>query len=187
MHICTAHRLQSRQHPRQPGADLLNPCSVVYPIQPQARLLQLFSSYNIYIYIYIAFGTNSLFICSFWNKLFQQTCDSLKVHVLLQNHAMSHAQLLRAIFHALADPKTFTQGLFMQWEEGQGSKVATAPPQQAMRKAFEVAFVDSSGWCNMAAHMSKSSLKQARFHPTIEQTMRPCSHQAVFLCHPMQL
>ena len=48
----------------------------------------------------------------------------------------------------------------MQWGNEQGSQKATAPSQQAMRKAFEVVFVDSSGWCNLAAHVSKSALKQ---------------------------
>lgn len=85
-----------------------------------------------------------------------QTCG-----LLLQNHAMSHVQLLRAIFHALADPGTFSQGIFMQWgDAGQGSLKAAAPSQQAMRKAFDVVFVDSSGWCNLAAHVTKSALKQ---------------------------
>ena len=81
---------------------------------------------------------------------------------MLQNHAMSHVQLLRAIMHALADPRTFSQGLFMQWGEPQSTRAATAPSQQSMRKAFEVVFVDSSGWCNLAAHVSKSALKQVR-------------------------
>lgn len=73
---------------------------------------------------------------------------------------MSHVQLVRAILHGLADPRSFSQGLFMQWGDSQGSRSATAPSQQTMRKAFEVVFVDSSGWCNLAAHMSKSALKQ---------------------------
>lgn len=73
---------------------------------------------------------------------------------------MSHVQLLRAIFHALADPKTLSQGIFMQWDNPQSSQKAIAPSQQAMRKAFEVVFVDSSGWCNLAAYVSKSALKQ---------------------------
>lgn len=75
---------------------------------------------------------------------------------------MSHVQLLRAIFHALADPGTFSQGIFMQWgDAGQGSpKQPAAPSQQAMRKAFDVVFVDSSGWCNLAARVTKSALKQ---------------------------
>lgn len=75
---------------------------------------------------------------------------------------MSHVQLLRAIFLALADPRAFSQGIFMQWGDAQGSQKAMAPSQQAMRKAFEVVFVDSSGWCNLAAHVSKSALKQVR-------------------------
>ncbi|DBB01879.1 TPA: hypothetical protein ACH3X1_000480 [Trebouxia sp. C0004] len=85
------------------------------------------------------------------------------VHLVQQNrlnHAMSHVQLLRTILHGLADPRTFSQGLFMQWGESQGSRAATAPSQQAMRKAFEVVFVDGSGWCNLAAHVSRSALKQ---------------------------
>lgn len=48
----------------------------------------------------------------------------------------------------------------MQWDQPQGSQKGAAPSQQAMRKAFEVVFVDSSGWCNLAAHVSKSALKQ---------------------------
>ena len=74
---------------------------------------------------------------------------------------MSHVQLLRAIFQALADPRTFAKGLFMQWPEGQNAGALASPPsQQAMQKAFEVVFVDSTGWCNLAAHTSKSALQQ---------------------------
>ena len=74
---------------------------------------------------------------------------------------MSHVQLLRASFQALADPRTFAKGLFMQWPEGQGAGALASPPsQQAMQKAFEVVFVDSTGWCNLAAHISKSALQQ---------------------------
>lgn len=93
--------------------------------------------------------------------------------VRLQNHAMSHVQLLRAILHGLADPRSFSHGLFMQWGQSQGSRAGTAPSQQAMRKAFEVVFVDGSGWCNLAAHVSKSALKQVRL------TAFPASHQAI--------
>ena len=83
--------------------------------------------------------------------------------LLVQNHAMSHVQLVRAILHGLADPRSFSQGLFMQRGDPQGSPSATAPSQQAMREAFEVVFVDSSGWCNLAAHVSKSALRQVGF------------------------
>ncbi|KAL3158789.1 hypothetical protein ABBQ32_011516 [Trebouxia sp. C0010 RCD-2024] len=98
----------------------------------------------------------------------------LAAHLVQQsrlNHAMSHVQLLRAIFHALADPKTLSQGIFMQWDNPQSSQKAIAPSQQAMRKAFEVVFVDSSGWCNLAAYVSKSALKQ----------MQACAKRSVVL------
>ena len=91
----------------------------------------------------------------------RQSNESHAWCLLLQNHAMSHVQLLRAILHALADPRTFSQGIFMQWDESQGSQKADAPSQQAMRKAFDVVFVDSSGCCNLAAHVSESALQQA--------------------------
>ena len=85
---------------------------------------------------------------------------------------MSHVQLLRAIFQVLADPGTFSQGIFMQWgDAGQGSPKAAAPSQQAMRKAFDVVFVDSSGWCNLAAHVTKSALKQVS-HSSIPFDLR---------------
>lgn len=84
---------------------------------------------------------------------------------MVQNHAMSHVQLLRAIFQALADPRTFAKGVCMQWPEGQtGEALAKPPSQQAMQKAFEVVFADSTGWCNLAAHVSKSALKQVTLH-----------------------
>ena len=94
--------------------------------------------------------------------------------MLVQNHAMSHVQLMRAILTALADPRTFSQGLFMLWDESQGSQKATAPSQQAMRRAFEVVFVDSSGWCNLAAHASKSALKQASHDSSIVRHVNAC-------------
>ena len=86
---------------------------------------------------------------------------------------MSHVQLLRAILHGLADPRSFSQGLFMQWGESQGSRAGTAPSQQAMRKAFEVVFVDGSGWCNLAAHVSKSALQQVRLTVDASAYIKP--------------
>ena len=88
---------------------------------------------------------------------------------------MSHVQLLRAIFHALADQRTFSQGIFMQWGDAQGSQKATAPSQQAMRKAFEVVLVDSSGWCNLAAHVSQSALKQVSCSCVCLMPIQVCS------------
>lgn len=89
---------------------------------------------------------------------------------------MSHVQLLRVMLHALADPRTFAKGLFMQWPEGQANAAFAQPPsQQAMLKAFEVVFVDSTGWCNLAAHVSKNALQQVRLNLMISSWAYLCA------------
>ncbi len=100
---------------------------------------------------------------------------------------MSHVQLLRAILHGLADPRSFSQGLFMQWAEAPGPRAATAPSQESMRKAFEVVFVDRSGWCNLAAHVSKSALKQVRLLPELAITFWDAHASCISLCGVVSL
>lgn len=87
----------------------------------------------------------------------------------LQNEAMSHQQLLRSVLAALANPATFSKGLFMAWQqlseeaEGAGAPAARQPPMQAAwRKHCPVVFVDATGWLNLAGSMSRAALAQVR-------------------------
>ena len=77
---------------------------------------------------------------------------------------MSAMHLFRTVLVALANPKTFASGLFMQ-RTGQAAAAAAgssaSPPEaKAWRRAFPVVFVDASGWLNLAAHVSKAALAQ---------------------------
>ena len=93
-----------------------------------------------------------------------QTTDCLP---RLQNEAMSHQQLLRSALAALANPATFSKGLFMTWrqqseeDEGAGAPAPRQPPMQAAwRRHCPVVFVDATGWLNLAGSMSKAALAQ---------------------------
>ena len=75
---------------------------------------------------------------------------------------MGPMHLFRAALVALASPKTFSSGLFMRWvQQGEPGDNASPPDAKAWRKAHEVVFVDSSGWLNLAAGVSKAALAQA--------------------------
>ena len=87
---------------------------------------------------------------------------------------MGPMHLFRTVLVALSSTKTFGSGLFMrpwqQQQQGDGSAgssgtaaAAAAPPDgAAWRRRHEVVFVDSSGWLNLAAGVSKAALAQAR-------------------------
>lgn len=83
---------------------------------------------------------------------------------------MPAMHMLRLVLMMLANPKTFSRGLFMLRRSlgkaagGAASGVGAAPPpdSRTWRKSFEVVFVDSTGWLNLAASMSKAALVQAR-------------------------
>lgn len=78
---------------------------------------------------------------------------------------MPAVYLFRSVLVALSSPKTFSGGLFMQRRSpgGTGSASDASPPDaKAWRRAFEVVFVDPSGWLNLAAGVSKAALAQAR-------------------------
>lgn len=73
---------------------------------------------------------------------------------------MSALQAARAVLAALAAPGTFARGVFMAPCASSG--LPPAPPRSAFRRAFEVVFVDASGWLNLAARVSRSALAQVR-------------------------
>lgn len=72
--------------------------------------------------------------------------------------------LFRSVLVMLSSPKTFSGSLCMQRSgpSGGSSSDASPPDSKAWRKAFEVAFVDGSGWLNLAAGVSRAALAQAR-------------------------
>lgn len=73
---------------------------------------------------------------------------------------MSALQAARGVLAALAAPETFARGVFMA--RGADRGLPPPPPRSAFRRAYEVVFVDATGWLNMAAHMSRSALAQVR-------------------------
>ncbi|PRW05744.1 nucleolar 6, partial [Chlorella sorokiniana] len=83
---------------------------------------------------------------------------------------MPAMHMLRLVLMMLANPKTFSRGLFMLRRSlgkaagGAASGVGAAlpPTPRTWRKSFEVVFVDSTGWLNLAASLSKAALAQAR-------------------------
>jgi hypothetical protein len=105
---------------------------------------------------------------------------------------MPAMHLLRTALLALSAPKTFTPGLIMQWRQpGGGGGPAVPPPDvKAWRKAFEVVFVDGSGWLNLAAGVSRSAVAAAR--GAAARSLRllsggsPAAFDAVFLARQRQ-
>lgn len=83
---------------------------------------------------------------------------------------MPPMHMLRLVLMMLANRKTFAGGLFMLRRSlgkaaggsASGVGAAATPDARAWRKAFEVVFVDSTGWLNLAASLSKAAVKQAR-------------------------
>ena len=74
---------------------------------------------------------------------------------------MSALQAARGALAALAAPETFARGVFMA--RGADRGLPPPPPRRsAFRRAYEVVFVDATGWLNLAAHMSRSALAQVR-------------------------
>ncbi|KAL4426966.1 hypothetical protein ABPG77_009527 [Micractinium sp. CCAP 211/92] len=107
--------------------------------------------------------------------------------------AMPAVYLFRSVLVALSSPKTFSGGLFMQRRSpsGTGSASDASPPDaKAWRKAFEVVFVDPSGWLNLAAGVSKAALAQARACATRSLQLlnagSPEAFDAVFLARSRQ-
>lgn len=88
----------------------------------------------------------------------------------LQTPAMSAIQIFRAVLKAIAEPKTFKNGVFMGRQDPAG---ATTPPAAGIfRQHFKCQLVDPSGWSNAMAHLSPAVLKQACScfcpHPTAQ-------------------
>lgn len=124
----------------------------------------------------------------------------LLVHLVESGQAnplMNAMHLFRTVLVAISNPKTFSTGLFMQRRQpgtsaanGSGSAAATPPDSKAWRRRFEVVFVDSSGWLNLAASLSKAALAQAR--ATAARSLQllnsgtPEAFDAVFLARQRQ-
>ena len=100
--------------------------------------------------------------CCSWSSrsesasLSQQTCALLG----LQVPGMSALQAVRGVLVALAAPETFARGVFMA--RGADCGLPPPPPRSAFRRAYEVVFVDASGWLNLASYVSRSALAQVR-------------------------
>ena len=83
---------------------------------------------------------------------------------LLQAAGRTAVHLFRSVLVALASPKTFAGGLYMERPQQQqpGSSSVAPPDGKAWRRHFDVTFVDASGWLNLAAPLSAAALAQAR-------------------------
>ena len=71
---------------------------------------------------------------------------------------MSAVQTVKAVLRSLANPTTFKGGVFM--ERQPGITALPPPPPLNFKGAFEVVFVEPSGWLNIAARVSKAGLQQ---------------------------
>ena len=72
---------------------------------------------------------------------------------------MSALQIMKAVLNSLVGDRTLLAGgLFMAKQPG--SSLPQPPPPANFRGQFDVVFVDSSGWLNLAAHVSRAALQQ---------------------------
>ena len=69
---------------------------------------------------------------------------------------MDGAQGLKAGLRALADRKTFANGIHMAISSSSMPQAS----KQLFQQHFKVVFVDGSGWMNLAAHVSQSQLAE---------------------------
>lgn len=80
---------------------------------------------------------------------------------MLQSPAMSALQIFKAVLRGLASVKPLANGCCMKREAGSSAK--KPPSLGAFKAAFEISLIDPSGWLNVAAHVSKASLRQVSF------------------------
>ena len=77
---------------------------------------------------------------------------------------MSPIQIFRAVLASFSDGKTFNPSYFMtraeQPSESEDKPNALAPPPAGFQGSSEVVFVETTGWLNIACHLSRSSLIQ---------------------------
>lgn len=93
---------------------------------------------------------------------------------------MDLVQGLRAALRALGNSKTFAGGIQLN-AESDGS-VPLPPSKAVFQQHFEVVFLDTYGWDNIAAHISRSQLAEVResYHQLI-QTMLLCVRSAAIV------
>ena len=74
---------------------------------------------------------------------------------------MTPTQIFKAVLRQFCESKTFNPSFFMATQKYDDPK-ASPPPPQNFYSSSEVVFVDPSGWLNIAAHLSRSSLIQVK-------------------------
>lgn len=84
----------------------------------------------------------------------------------LQARAMRPVQICRAVLQSFSDSKTFSSNSFMSRGDEEAVQIPPPPPAN-FKGSSEVVFVDPSGWLNIAAHLSRSSLIQVWINPEI--------------------
>jgi hypothetical protein len=81
----------------------------------------------------------------------------------MQTPAMTTLQMVRAVLHALSQPRLFSRGVFSEPRgPEEQSLLRQLPSAGAFRKHHECVFVDASGHLNLAAHLSSSAAAQVR-------------------------
>jgi hypothetical protein len=81
----------------------------------------------------------------------------------VQVPAMTAVQAMRAVLHTLALPKTFSRALVMAASGPAEPTDGIKPPElKAFCTAFDVVFMEPSGWLNLAARVSLGALAQVR-------------------------
>ena len=82
----------------------------------------------------------------------------------MQAHGMTPLQMMRAVLNALQQPSLFSKGIAMQQRSSEAGGAAGAPPSMAVfRRHHAAVFVDTSGYLNLAARLSKSAMAEVRF------------------------
>jgi len=103
---------------------------------------------------------------------------------------MTAPQLMRAVLAALSVPRTFEKGLFMARGEAAAPPLGPPPPPAAaLRKAFDVTFVDASGYLNLMQDVSRSSLQHVSQPSRLYHFCQIClpvvpSKRVPACCHP---
>ena len=74
---------------------------------------------------------------------------------------MTPTQIFKAVLRQFCDNKTFNPSFFMSTQKTDDPETQPPPPHN-FDNSSEVVFVDPSGWLNIAAHLSRSSLVQVK-------------------------
>lgn len=95
------------------------------------------------------------------SNVYKYICDDYSTAeggLFVQTGAMSTAQQFRAVLMVLADVATFRKGIFMR--STVDGTTLPLPSKAVFEKHFDLVFVDSCGWLNLASRLSASALAE---------------------------